>query len=143
LKPVEQAGGIVLRRDGEHLSVLLVRAKKDPSLWIFPKGHIDPGETAPAAALRETHEEAGIEGELLGPVGDPLEFQSGPELARVQYFLIKPVKESVSGEGREKRWFAFDDARGMLVFESARRLLDRAREIAEKEIPDWRFEISD
>jgi len=135
LTRIEQAGGIVVRNDGDGLSVLLVRAKKDPALWIFPKGHIEPSETAAAAALRETREEAGLTGEVLGPVGDPLEFQSGCELVRVQYFLIRPIAESASLEGREKRWLPFDEARRTLAFENARRLLD--------EISDFRFKISD
>jgi 8-oxo-dGTP pyrophosphatase MutT (NUDIX family) len=124
VQPIEQAGGIVVRRNDAGLSVLLVRARKDPTLWIFPKGHIEPGETAEAAALRETREEAGVAGEVLGAVGDPLEFQSGRELVRVQYFLIRPTAETASIEGREKRWFAFADAQRTLAFESARRLLD-------------------
>jgi diadenosine hexaphosphate hydrolase (ATP-forming) len=125
VRRIEQAGGIVVRNDGDGPLVLLVRAKKDPALWIFPKGHIEPGETAAAAALRETHEEAGLTGELLGPVGEPLEFQSGCELVRVQYFLIRPIVESASSEGREKRWFALDEARRTLSFDNARRLLDK------------------
>jgi ADP-ribose pyrophosphatase YjhB (NUDIX family) len=121
---IEQAGGIAVRRDDGGLSVLLVRAKKDPSVWIFPKGHIEPGETPEAAALRETQEEAGVHGELLGPVGAPLEFQSGRELVRVQYFLIRAMTETAATDGREKRWLPLDEARQALSFENARRLLD-------------------
>ena len=135
LTRIEQAGGIVVRNDGDGLSVLLVRAKKDPALWIFPKGHIEPGETAEAAALRETQEETGVQGALVAPVAEPLEFQSGAELVRVQYFLIRPITESPSPEGREKRWFALDEAQRRLSFDNARRLLD--------EISDFRFKISD
>jgi 8-oxo-dGTP pyrophosphatase MutT (NUDIX family) len=130
---INQAGGIVVRRDGARLSVLLVRAKRDPTVWIFPKGHIEPGETAEAAALREVQEETGVQGALLGPIGDPLEFQSGHELVRVQYFLIRIIADSGSGDGREKRWLTFDDARRTLSFENARRLID--------EISDLRFQI--
>jgi diadenosine hexaphosphate hydrolase (ATP-forming) len=135
LNRIEQAGGIVVRKDGDDLSVLLVRAKKDPTLWIFPKGHIEPGETADSAALRETHEETGVEGELLGPVGEPLEFQSGRGLVRVQYFLIRAIAESPSPEGREKRWFTLQEARRRVSFDNARRLLDEIEEVG--------FEISD
>jgi 8-oxo-dGTP pyrophosphatase MutT (NUDIX family) len=124
IHPIEQAGGIVVRRDAAGLSVLLVRAKKDPTVWIFPKGHVEPGETPEAAALRETREEAGIEGELLGPVGEPVEFTSGRELVRVRYFLIRAITEGVSTDGREKRWLAFDEARRTLAFDNGRRLLD-------------------
>jgi 8-oxo-dGTP pyrophosphatase MutT (NUDIX family) len=125
---IEQAGGIVVRRDAAGLSVLLVRAKKDPTLWIFPKGHIEPGETPDAAALRETREEAGVEGELLAAVGEPVEFTSGRELVRVRYFLIRAIAESASTDGREKQWLAFDEARRTLAFDNARRLLDEVAE---------------
>lgn len=34
--------------------------------WVFPKGHLDPGETALQAALREVEEEAGVAAVRLG-----------------------------------------------------------------------------
>jgi len=127
---VEQAGGIIVRRDAAAgISVLLVRSRKDPTLWIFPKGHVEPGETAEAAALRETYEESGVEGELLAPLGE-LEFQSGRELVRVQYFLIRPITELPSPEGRDKRWFTLDEARRTVSFDNARRLLDEIEEVS-------------
>ena len=123
---IPQAGGIVVRQDGDRLSILLVRSKKSPGIWVFPKGHIEPGETAEAAALRETREEAGVDGELVGPIGEPLEFQSGTESVSVQYFLVRPRAETASPEGREKQWFNLDEALGALSFESAQRLLRMA-----------------
>ena len=124
---VAQAGGIVVRRrrDGSR-SVLLVRAKKDPTVWIFPKGHVEEGETAADAALRETREEAGIKGELVKPIGDPLEFNNGRYDVSVQYFLIRPKSESAKTDGREKRWFTIDDALDVLQWDGARRLLKLA-----------------
>jgi len=127
LNRIEQAGGIAVRRDGDRWSVLLVRAKKDPTVWIFPKGHIEPGETPEAAALRETREEAGIEGELVGPIGAPLEFQSGREAVRVRYFLIRATEEAESSEGRAKKWYEIDDAVRHVTFDGARQLLREAR----------------
>jgi diadenosine hexaphosphate hydrolase (ATP-forming) len=120
---VEQAGGIVVRRDADGVSVLLVRARKDPGLWIFPKGHIEPGETAETTALRETYEESGVEGEVVA-AAEALEFDVGTVHVRVQYFLIRRIKEWPSPEGREKRWFSLVEARRALAFESARRLLE-------------------
>ncbi|WP_368186759.1 NUDIX hydrolase [Aestuariibius sp. HNIBRBA575] len=45
---------------GDH--VLLVRRKNPPDagLWGYPGGHVDPGETALAAAMREVAEETGV-----------------------------------------------------------------------------------
>jgi len=123
---VEQAGGIAFRRDAGRLTILLVKAKKDPSLWIFPKGHIEKGETAAETAAREMREEAGVTGDVVGPVGEPVEFQSGREAVRVRYFLIRATSEVESPERREKGWFAVDEARERLRFENARELLSAA-----------------
>lgn len=126
---VEQAGGIAVRKSDDDWWVLLVRSKKDPSLWIFPKGHIEAGESAPDAALRETVEEAGVEGELMGPVGEPLEFQSGREPVRVRYFLIRATAEVESPERRKKAWYRLDEAGAHLPFENTRRLLRDVKEL--------------
>lgn len=49
------AGGVVFRPDG---MVLLLRHRE--GTWVFPKGHLDAGESALTAALREVEEEAGV-----------------------------------------------------------------------------------
>ena len=124
---VQQAGGIVFRRNRAGISILLVRAKRDPSAWIFPKGHIEPGETARATAVRETREEAGVQGEAMGEIGDPQEFEWAGRWYRVQYFLIQMTSESGETDGREKAWFSFDEALDRISFASARDLLRQAR----------------
>ena len=124
---VPQAGGIVFRKEGDRLSVLLVRSKKDPTIWVFPKGHIERGESPAAAAVRETFEETGVTGDIAGPIGAPLEFQSGQETVSVQYFLIRAQSERASPERRDKQWLSFDDALKTLAFESARDKLREAR----------------
>jgi len=91
---VPQAGGIAFRRDGGGLSILLVTSKKQPGFWIFPKGHVEPGETAAQAGVRDTMEEAGVAGDFLGPIGDALEHEWGGRRYRVQYFLIRATSET-------------------------------------------------
>jgi mutator protein MutT len=55
----------VLVRDGR---VLLGLRRADratyPGVWDLPGGHVEPGESPPAAARRELREELGIEAEL-------------------------------------------------------------------------------
>ena len=55
-EPVRGAGGVVFNARGDVL--LLRHAHGD--WWVFPKGHIDPGEGLLEAALREVEEEAGV-----------------------------------------------------------------------------------
>jgi 8-oxo-dGTP diphosphatase len=51
-------------------SVLLVERAKPPraGLWSLPGGHIEPGEPAATAALRELAEETGVSADLVGLV---------------------------------------------------------------------------
>src|ERR1700751_5586020 len=65
-KTTQGAGGIVL---GDHGTIAMVRNRKE-TLWFFPKGHVEAGETDEDAARREIQEEAGIAGlELLDDLG--------------------------------------------------------------------------
>jgi 8-oxo-dGTP pyrophosphatase MutT (NUDIX family) len=123
---VPEVGGIVFPESGGTPQVLLVRARKDPRHWIFPKGHLEPGEAPDAAVLREAHEKAGVGGKLVGPVGAPLEFVSGPEPVRVQYYLVRATTDRASPERRDKRWLTLEDALGQLSFEDSRQLLRTA-----------------
>ena len=50
------AGGIVL---GDAGTIALVRNRKD-TLWFFPKGHVEVGESFEEAARREIQEETGL-----------------------------------------------------------------------------------
>ena len=52
------AGGIVFKRDPDAVRYLLVKDRF--GRWTFPKGHIEAGENAEEAALREVAEETGI-----------------------------------------------------------------------------------
>lgn len=56
------AGGLVFNPAGQ---VLVIR--QWDGVWVFPKGHIDPGETALETAIREVEEEAGISSSCTDP----------------------------------------------------------------------------
>ena len=124
-RQVTQAGAIAVRCDGAEPLVLLVTARKDPENWIFPKGHVEPGEELVVAALRELHEEAGVEGEVLGRVGSSM-FRSGSEEVEATYFLVRAASQGEDREGRRRLWLPPAAARARLSFPDARALLDTA-----------------
>ena len=124
---VLQAGGIAFRGSGRDLSILLVTSKKQAGFWIFPKGHVEPGESSAEAGERETLEEAGVSGEMLGPVGPPLQYDWSGRRYSVQYFLIRATSESPASDGRTIAWLPFDEALKRVSFEDTRGLLRQAR----------------
>ena len=124
---VAQAGGIAFRGEGRDVSILLVSSKKQPGFWIFPKGHVEPGETAAEAGVRETLEEAGVAGDLLGAVNGPLEYEWSGKRYSVQYFLIRARSESPATDGRTIAWLPFEEAIKRLSFDDTVRLLREAR----------------
>ena len=136
MKPASRAAGAVVFRRGERgIRLLILRAYKN---WDFPKGMVEPGEEALAAARREVAEETGL-GELEFPFGD--EFRetvpyAGNKVAR--YYLAETEAEKIvlpvspelgRPEHHEYRWASFDEAEALLpprlaiVLEWARKTL--------------------
>jgi 8-oxo-dGTP pyrophosphatase MutT (NUDIX family) len=127
------AGGVVVRGRGDELRVLLVTAKRQPSQWVFPKGHIEPDETVEDAAIREVEEEAGVVASVVGPIGT-LEFRNARGPVRTQFFLMSFISETTAREGRRRGWFTIAEAKQALSYEDARMLVGKAaRQVSSSE----------
>jgi 8-oxo-dGTP pyrophosphatase MutT (NUDIX family) len=133
--PNRAAGAVIFRRSDRGIRLLVLRAYKN---WDFPKGLIEAGEDALAAARREVLEETGL-AELAFPFGE--EFKetlpySGNKVAR--YYLAETDAEKIElpvspalgrPEHHEYRWISFDEAEDLLpprlatVLEWARKTL--------------------
>jgi 8-oxo-dGTP pyrophosphatase MutT (NUDIX family) len=125
---VAEGGAIATRVHEGRPQVMLVRANTPKREWVLPKGHLEAGETAADAAVRELLEEAGIDGELVEFV-DVLEFTGRRGPLRVQYFLIRARSVRSHGEPhREPTWFDFDQAMNVVIYDDARRLLAKAKD---------------
>lgn len=132
------AGGIVWRREGERIEIVLVRpAGKDA--WTLPKGQPLPGETLIETAARETREETGLEvtaGEKVGEIFYVFSWRDTPGkpavriFKRVHYFLMEPRGGSLDAhdhEVDEARWFDLEEAEHIASYKSDREIIVKAR----------------
>ena len=128
------AGGIVIRFEGATpmLVVGSRRRERDGWTWTLPKGTPEPGETTEQTALREVTEETGLLVRITGPL-ESIEYwfvQSGTRIHKtVHYFLMEPTGGDLTRHDHEfeqVRWVSFDEAAGLLTFETERVLVVRA-----------------
>jgi len=124
-EPVQQAGAVAVRL-GDKPRYLLVRAKLHPEHWLFPKGHVDEGETLEAAAVRELAEEAGVTGRVLAPLGTSGYAFEGKRI-EVHYFLVEALGRAGAGEpDRDPAWLGYTAAVDRIVFVDLHRILEAA-----------------
>lgn len=124
------AGGIVFRRNKNgDVEFLLYQDARDR--WTIPKGHIEPGESAQAAAIREVGEETGLYNVepicWLGKINFRYRRLDKLVLISQQNYLVK-VK--TDGEEIEKeewmndiRWFSVQDALDKVEYEDIGKLM--------------------
>jgi 8-oxo-dGTP pyrophosphatase MutT (NUDIX family) len=118
------AGGIVYRQRVEP-EILLVTARRSPHDWVYPKGHIEAGESPEETAVREVLEEAGVAARIVRPIED-VEIDVAGERQRIRYFLMTADGQGTPGEGRRSCWVTVDEALGRLPYETSRAVLRKA-----------------
>jgi ADP-ribose pyrophosphatase YjhB (NUDIX family) len=128
------AGGLILDLAGDvPMGALIGRTDRNGRLlWSLPKGHIEAGETAEQAAVREVAEETGILGEILAELGT-IDFWFVAEGRRihktVRHFLLRATGGELSDADVEVTavaWVPLPDIRAQLAYPDERGLVDAA-----------------
>ena len=121
------AGGFVVR-EGKVLAL-----RRWNGVWLAPKGHLEPGETAEAAARREVREETGLEvaiHEILGETAYTHAEDGRSHKKRVRWFLMTAAPGEVRLEEEmftAYRWLGPEDL-DLFTFAADRELARRALE---------------
>jgi len=116
---------VVARTVGGEREYLLVEARRRRGEWVLPKGHIEPGETPEAAAVREVQEEAGVRAEPVSRAAES-EYAVGGQTVRVIFFFMRYQGEAGRHEDRARTWRRYEDALRLLRFDDTRRVLMQA-----------------
>ncbi|WP_279586368.1 NUDIX hydrolase [Cumulibacter soli] len=134
------AGGLVVSTRGAHPAAAIIgrNDRRGRLLWSLPKGHIEAGETALEAAVREVEEETGIIGEVVAPLGkiDYWFVADGRRVHKtVTHFLMTAIGGELSDEDAEVvavEWVPLDNLGRRLAYADERRIAtDAIRILAE------------
>ena len=113
-RPKLAALAVLIR--GERTLLVRRRNEPDAGLWGFPGGHVDLGETALQAAIRELQEETGVLAQPLRYLTNVDVIQHDAENAVRFHFLLAAVLcDYVSGEPEagddvsDARWWPVGD----------------------------------
>ncbi len=122
---VSQAGGVVLLGDRAVL-------RRNPrGEYLFPKGHVEAGETLQQTALREVAEEVGVDAEIVADLGE-ISFPYEGDEVRVTFYLMRATRLLADWQDHLKTdttVVPWNDAPALLSFENYRDLWSRADRI--------------
>lgn len=125
---IKAAGCVVVNPKGE---ILLVHRPRYND-WSFPKGKIDGDELPPAAAVRETEEEAGVKVVLnqqldIVSYDDKVVNYYTASLTKGDESYLKvrfPVKRASKTEIDDVKWFSIEDALKTMTYRLDKDLLE-------------------
>lgn len=138
MRVIQAAGAVVLRHSDDGVEVLAVHRPRYDD-WSLPKGKLEAGETAPAAAVREVTEETGLRVRLQSPL-DSFSYRTAKGAEK----MVSWWRGSVIGDPRprsacdeaddhpdklevdEVGWLSIDEADNRLDYELDRKLLGQA-----------------
>ncbi|HRP99615.1 MAG TPA: NUDIX hydrolase [Terrimesophilobacter sp.] len=132
------AGTVLWRGKKNKLHVLLVHRDKRNDVSL-PKGKVDPGESLPHAAVRETYEETGLDIVLGAPLGTT-EYTDHADRPKTVHYWSAHVDDHThkhssfepNTEISALEWLPMKKARAALTYSRDKEVLDRFAELASR-----------
>lgn len=123
------AGGIVYRKDGKNVEILLIQDAKDR--WTIPKGHIEEGEQAKQTAEREIKEETGLQKvkvlNWLGKINFRYRRQQSLVLMTTDIFLVEALGDTNKLQPEDWmngiQWFSAQEALDKIEYEDIGKII--------------------
>ncbi|MGZ3948978.1 MAG: NUDIX hydrolase [Ktedonobacteraceae bacterium] len=122
------SGAIILREIEGELKIALAHHQRTDKSWVLPKGHVEEGETIEEAALREIHEESGLDNvQLIKHLGTIMResVKSNGDLVQktIHFFLAYALENNQSSTPTdliftEVGWFKPEEAIELLPYEA-------------------------
>ncbi len=130
------AAGCVVYRYDEHGRPFILLIHDQYGKWTLPKGHLDDGEEAQEAAVREVREETGMTG-ALGPFVASITYmiqkKGRPYRKRVDFFLMRADDGEAVPQNDEGisavAWLPPDEAQMRAGYHQIRNIIARATEM--------------
>ena len=135
----DRAIGIIPVYQSEDGKTLFCIVREGDGHWGFPKGHQELGETDEQTARRELEEETGIKHVEVDPNQTFAEeytfLRDGGKYHKIVKYVLGRVQstenataESFKSEIPEVRWLSYEEAKEVLTFGEAKKMLDFAFE---------------
>lgn len=129
------AGGVVFKRQDRQI-LWLVQERAGHGYWQIPKGHIEKGEKAAEAAVREVKEESGVDARVITKIDDEKYFfvQDSQRIFKtVSWFLMEYIGGSTDDfdpkEVSAAKFTSYDEALTLIKYDSEKHILEKAQQL--------------